>query len=59
MKRHVFALSLAAWMACAFSAELPDLTQFKPLPKAEAGPVFVENFDSGMEGWSNPQSPNN
>ena len=54
MKRRFFALSLAAWMAFAFAEELPDLTQFKPLPKAATGPVFTENFDSGMDGWTNP-----
>ena len=53
MKRLVFALSLAAWMTCLFADELPDLTTFKPLPKASMEPVFIENFDSGMDGWSN------
>ncbi len=43
---------LFSFQLCA--KELPDLSKFQPMSKTSDGPVFIETFNSGMNGWSNP-----
>lgn len=53
--------SMAAFLAaCAIAwppadgEDLPDLSQFKPLKTDSGGPVFFEDFNEGLNGWTNP-----
>ena len=53
MKTRSLILALGVCAVCAFAEELPDLATFKPLPKVSALPVYVEDFNSGWDGWVN------